>query len=340
MSGKTGRNANHTGALWITAAAVGFTVNGVLAKSLAVGGIEFMQIGFARAFFAVLPLLPILISLGPSAFRTNHPWIHIGRAVAGAGAMILGFYALQHLPLANVVALGFTTPLFIIVFAVLFLGETVRWRRWTATLIGFLGVLVIVRPTSLIGSGTELAVLAALGTALGIAIAATLLKRFPEGESETVMLFYFCMTSIVLTAVPAVTTWQPPTFEQWLLLAGVGLVGVASQAMIIKAFRSGEATFVAPFDYSKLLFAAVFGYVFFGERPDAWTWVGAAIIIAATFYIARREAQLHQPVEKRLAAAASETGTVAAGTAATGEAVSRPSPPDRDRSTASPAANR
>ena len=340
MSGKTGRNANQTGALWMTAAAVGFTVNGVLVKSLAALGIEFMQIGFARAFFAVLPLLPILISLGPTAFRTNHPWIHIGRAVAGAIAMILGFYALQHLPLANVVALGFTTPLFIIVFAVLFLGETVRWRRWTATLVGFLGVLVIVRPTSLIGSGMELAVLAALGTALGIAIAATLLKRFPEGESETVMLFYFCMTSIVLTAIPAVTTWQPPTVEEWLLLAGVGLVGVAAQAMIIKAFRNGEATFVAPFDYSKLLFAAVVGYVFFGEEPDAWTWVGAAIIIAATFYIARREAQLEKPVEERLAAALDESGQAAGDPAPKEPGVSRPAPPDRDRSTASPAANR
>ncbi len=319
-------NPNKIGALWMIAAAVGFTVNGVLVKMTLASGIGFMQVGFARAFFAVLPLLPILLTLGATAFRTNHPWIHIARASVGAGAMICGFYALEYLPLANVVALGFTTPLFVIFAAVILLGEKVRWRRWSATAIGFLGVLVIVRPNDLLGSGTELAVLAALGTALGIAIATTLLKRFPKGESEAVMLFYFCVISILLTAGPAIASWQPPTLEQWLLLAGVGLVGVASQAMIIRAFRTGEATFVAPFDYSKLLFAAALGYVFFGEAPDAWTWGGAGIIIAATLYIAHREAQLSRPVAEPLAVE--------------GESFSGPVPLGRDRNTASAEANR
>ena len=283
---------NLRGAVWMVAAALGFTVNGAMVKALGELGMPTMQIAFARAFFALLTVLPFLWHAGLGVLATRAPGIHVIRVVAGSAAMLCGIYALVSLPLADVTALSFTTPLFTIVLAVFFLGEAVRWRRWTATAIGFLGVLVMVRP----GAGSlEPGALFAIAMALGIAIATVMVKRLPPGESHVAMLFWFCIASLAMTAVPAILVWRAPSAEEWSLLAGVGILGCASQAMIIRAFRSGEATFVAPFDYSKLLLAVLIGFFFFAELPDLWSLVGAAIIVGSTLYIARREAALgHQ----------------------------------------------
>ncbi len=281
--------ANSRGALWMIVAALGFTINGALVKLLGEGGIGAFQTALARAVIATSLLLPLLARTGLGILATRHPMVHLMRAVAGSGAMMCGFYALTKLPLAEVTALSFTTPLFIIVLAVLLLGEPVRWRRWSATLVGFLGVLIMLRPGV---QAFDPAAIAALGMALGIAVAVVLVKRLPAGESHLTMLFYFGIASIAMALGPALATWRAPSPAQSLMLVAVGVLGVASQALIIRAFRSGEATFVAPFDYIKLLLAGLIGYALFGEVPDGWTWVGAAVIVGATIYIARREAQL------------------------------------------------
>ncbi|MGY8995868.1 MAG: EamA family transporter, partial [Alphaproteobacteria bacterium] len=109
-------------------------------------------------------------------------------------------------------------------------------------------------------------------------------------ESQLTMLFFFLVVSGLMAVVPAITEWQNPSMEEWLLLAGVGVMGLISQAIIIRAFRVGEASFVAPFDYVRLLFAGTAGVVFFAETPDVWTYAGAVLIIGSTLYIARREA--------------------------------------------------
>lgn len=280
--------ANQQGALWLLAAASGFTVTGMLVKLLAQGGMSPFQIGFARAVIAFFVILPFAWRAGPAVFRTQHPWIHVARGVFGSTAMLCGFYALAHLPLADVTALGFTQPLFTTALAALLLGESVRWRRWSATLVGFLGVLIMVRPGA---SGFEWASVVALGMALGITLAVILVKRLPAGESQISMLFYFALASIIVSLVPALLAWREPTPLEWLLLAGVGILGLISQAMIIRAYRIGEASFVAPFDYSKLLLATAIGFFVFGELPDRWAILGAAIIVASTLYIAHREAR-------------------------------------------------
>lgn len=295
--GRASAAANRAGALWVLGSAVAFTVNGLLVKLLAASGIHFMQIGFARAFFAVLPLLPFLLRNGSAAFRTRHAGTHLLRAICGAGAMVSGFYALAHLPLATVTALGFTVPLFTVCLSVVLLGERVRWRRWSATLIGFAGVLVILGPEALAGASSvpASALAAGIGMALGIAVAVILIKRFPAGESHAVMLLYFCVASILITGGPALVNWRPPDAGQWLLLVGVGLVGVAGQAMIIRAYRSGEASFVAPFDYIKLPIAGLLGFLAFAEVPGLQTWLGALAIVMTTAYIAKREAAVGCP---------------------------------------------
>jgi drug/metabolite transporter (DMT)-like permease len=285
---------NLQGALWMLASALVFTANGVLVKALAAGGMPVFQIALARAGFALIAILPFVWMAGRHAFRTSHWGTHAIRAVCGAGAMLCGFFALSRLPLAEVTAINFTTPLFATVLGIVLLGEVVRWRRWTATLVGFAGVLVMLRPVALFtGEGVPLeGFLAALGMAFGIAVAVVMVKRLPKSEHQAIMVFYFCIASLAMAVVPAIQVWQEPTWQQWLLLAGVGVVGASGQSLIIKAYRLGETSFVAPFDYSKILFAVLLGFVFFGEVPDAWALAGAAIIVASTLYIARREHRL------------------------------------------------
>lgn len=290
-----GLSGNERGALWMLMAAVGFTFNATLAKTLAQSGMPVFQIAFARAFFALAPLLPFLLVGGLRAFRTTHPVTHLLRAVCGAGAMVCGFYALSTLPLATVTVLGFTVPLFTVLLSVLLLGEPIRWRRWTATLVGFAGVLIMIAPRLAGETGgfvLEWPMLAGIGMALGIALAVIMVKRFPAGESQPVMVFWFCFASILLTAPFALLQWQPPNREEWLLLAGIGITGFVAQSLIIKAYRSGEASFVAPFDYAKLPIAVLLGWLLFAELPDGATYLGSAVVIASTLYIARRESRL------------------------------------------------
>ena len=289
---------NHRGALWMIGASLGFTVNSAFVKSLSAEGLDTFQIAFARAVFSSLVLAPFFYRAGFAALRSTVPGLHGVRAVCGSLAMVCGFYAVGQLPLAEFTALTFTQPLFVILLAVLILKETVRWRRWLATAVGFLGVLVMVRPGA---AAFDPAALIALASVFGIALAVTLVKRLPPGESHVTMLAYFCIASIVMTAAPALAAWQAPSLSQWGLLAAVGLLGIASQAMIIRAYRSGEASFVAPFDYLKLILAGLIGFLVFAEIPDHWTVAGAVIIVGSTFYIARREAA-QRPAEARSAA--------------------------------------
>ncbi len=278
---------NHRGALWMIAASLGFTINSAMVKTLVGEGLDVFQIAFSRALFSFALVLPFLLRAGPSALRTRHPVLQGLRAFSGAAAMVCGFYAVGQLPLAEFTALSFTQPLFVTLLAVVILGEAVRWRRWLATAVGFLGVLIMVRPGA---AAFDPAALVALTSVFGIALAVNLVKLLPEGESHTTLLTYFCLMSLGVTALPAFLYWTPPSAEQWGLLAAVGSLGVVSQAMIIRAYRAGEASFVAPFDYLKLILAGLIGFYFFSELPGLWTLVGAAVIVGAAFYIARREA--------------------------------------------------
>ncbi len=281
--------ANTRGAVWVLIACFGFTVMAAMAKALG-QRLDSFQVAFFRCVFGFAFLLPFLIRAGGlTALRTRVPYLHGGRALTGVVAMMCGFYAITHLPLATATAITFTKPFFMIVLAVLFLGEAVRWRRWSATAAGFVGVLIIVRP----GTGMfEPAMLVAVLQALAIACSVTLVKKIPIEEPHVTVLFYTAIVSTVVTAIPAAVVWQPPSAEDWVLAVLIGGVGVASQACVVRGYRIGEATAMAPFDYSRLLFATGFGFLFFLEVPDLMTFVGAGIIIASTVYIARREARL------------------------------------------------
>ena len=282
---------NVRGALWILAASILFSAMAAVVKTLGTR-LDSFQIAFFRCVFGLAVILPFMVRAGPEVFRTRRLPLHVFRALAGVTAMFCGFYAITHLPLADATAISFAKPLFMIVLAVLFLRETVRWRRWTATAIGFCGVLIMIRPGE---SGLDPAMIAALFGTLCVAVVVVLIKRLSTTEAPLTILFTFGVVSTLVSAVPAAFVWRTPSLEELVLLILVGTLGAAGQSCGIRGFRVGEATAVVPFDYSRLLFAGVFGYLLFGDVPTMHTLAGAALIVVSTLYIALREAHLGKP---------------------------------------------
>ncbi|MEQ8967348.1 MAG: DMT family transporter [Azospirillaceae bacterium] len=280
--------ANLRGVAWVLAGSLGFSIMAVLIKLLG-RTLDPFQIVLFRTAVGLIVLLPLVARAGVASLRTTAPLLHVGRAMAGLTAMFCGFYAFTHLPLATATAVSFAKPLFMILVAFLALGEVVRWRRWTATVVGFGGVLIMLRP----GAGPfDPAMLVALMQAAAIAVAVAFVKKFPAEERHLTILFWFAVVSTTVALAPAIAVWRWPDAQGWALGVGVGVVGVASQACIVRGYRIGEATALSPFDYSRLIFATLAGLVIFAEVPDLWTFAGAAVIVGSTLYIARREARL------------------------------------------------
>ena len=286
---------NVRGALWMLLAAMIWSINEATIKGLG-RSLDPFQISFFRCVFGGLTVLPFIFAMaGRRAFRTQRFGAHFVRAAAGYIAMALAFYSIVNMPLADATALGFTRPLFMVVLAVLFLGEIVRWRRWTATAVGFLGVVVMARPGL---ESIDLALAAAVGGAFFVALVSVMIKKLAETEHPATIIFYFGVISSTLALGPALLVWRTPTLIEFLILAGIGAFGSLGQYLTILAFRVGEATAVDPFDYVRIVWATIFGYFFFAELPDLYTLLGAAIIIASTYYIARREARIRQALRQ------------------------------------------
>lgn len=281
---------NLRGAMWMLASCLGFSIMVAFVK-LASRELDSFQITFFRCFFGLVTLAPFIWHMGSESLHTRHLGAHVWRGVLGIVAMVCAYYGVSRLPLATYTALSFTKPLFAMVLAVLVLHETVGIRRWAATLVGFAGVLVMMRPGS---EAFDPNSLFAMGDALSIAILITVLKRLPPSEKPLAMLFYFGIVASSLSLPPALIVWEWPSGETWAYLLIIGTTGALSQYWWILAFREGEASAVAPFDYSRLIFTGAIGLAIFSEWPDRWTLAGAALIIGSTLYIAHREATLRK----------------------------------------------
>jgi drug/metabolite transporter (DMT)-like permease len=193
------------------------------------------------------------------------------------------------LPLADATAIAFSQPLFSVVVAAAIAGEKVRWRRWSATIIGFAGVLVMVRP----GEGSlQLGALVALANAAAVAVSILLVKRLSDTETPLMILTQFAIFSTILLALPAIWVWRWPDLWGWVLAVGIALSATIGQYFWVQAFKSGEMSAVAPFEYMRLPFAVFVGWLVWGEMPVIWTYIGAAIVIGSALYIAHREHQL------------------------------------------------
>lgn len=278
---------NVRGAVWILLSAVIFTATNSLIKYVGTT-MDSFQMVFFRGLFGTLFLLPIVWQSGGwSVLKSNRMNFHLARGLTGSLALMTIFYALTHMPLADVTGISFSRSLWVIVLAVLFLDERIHWRRWTATVVGFLGVLVMVRP----GPEANPASVAAVLNALFVAMSVVLIKRMTVTEKPLTILFWGTVIPTFVTLPPAIVVWQAPTDTDLILMATIGGGLSVGHACLIQGLRAGEATAVMPFDYTRLILAGFAGYLFFAEIPDPLTIVGAVLIIGSTFYIARREAK-------------------------------------------------
>ena len=287
---------NVQGALWLVSGGFIFTCNGVMIRLLS-DQVDSVQTAFFRAFFSVLMLLPLMLSGRVKPWHSTRIHGHFWRTFMGTVSMVLGFYAVSMLPLADATALGFSQPLFSVCVAALVLREKVRWRRWSATIVGFIGVLVMVRP----GAGSlQPGALVALTNALTVALSILLVRRLSNSEAPLMILTQFAIWSTLLLAVPAIWVWRWPDAWGWVLAIGVSASATIGQYFWVQAFKAGEMSAIAPFEYLRLPFAVFMGWLIFGQMPEIWTYVGAAIVIGSALYIAQREAQLAK--ERRLGA--------------------------------------
>ncbi len=247
------------------------------------------EIAFVRSFVGLLVLLPFFMKRGRTIFRTQRPGLHVIRVICSTINSIALYYGVAHLPLAVATSLSFTRPLFMVVLAVVALGERVRWRRALATVVGFGGVLTILGPTSLIFNH---AALVALIGAAAVAIALAVIRQQSIVDGSLTMLAWYVVGTTILSAPFALLDWHAPSAMEWAYLVVIGLAATLGQFMLIRAFMFAEATVVNPIDYSQIVIGALLGYWLFNEVPSIWTGIGAVIIIAATLYILLREAKV------------------------------------------------
>lgn len=247
------------------------------------------EIAFFRVVFGFVALAPVFLRIGWTPLRTTKIRLFGLRGMLNAIAMLMFFYGLAITPLATVAALGFTAPLFATVLAMLFLGEVVRLRRWTAIAIGFLGTVVILRPGIIeIGLGPLLIV----ASAVVWSVALMIIKVLTRTESSVTITAYASIFLAPVCLVAAWPFWTWPTVEQLIWLAAIGGVGTIAQTAMNQSFKLADASAVLPVDFTKLLWAAAIGFVVFDEVPDVWTWAGGAMIFASATYIGIRESRL------------------------------------------------
>jgi drug/metabolite transporter (DMT)-like permease len=283
---------NTRGALWMLASAITFTVMTMLIKYLGADYPAMLQT-FYRQLAGVIVMLPLILPNPGAVFRTTRPGLLLFRSLAGTLATILAFYAYQELPLADANALSFTRTLWLVPLAVFVLKEPVGPRRISATIVGFLGALLMLQPAAQGAMGGPAA--AALASSLLFALTVTGMKAMTRDHSTVTLLAWASVLGLVLAIPPALAVWRWPTPLDLLLLAAMGVLGTITQACYIKGMAAGDAAAMAPIDYTRLVFAVVLGYALFGDIPDSMTMAGAVIIIGSTIYITVREARLGKP---------------------------------------------
>lgn len=245
-----------------------------------------IQIAFFRNFFGLIVFLPWFLKFGFAPLRTRRLPLHGLRAVLNVCAMFAFFTALSVTPLAQVTALAFTAPIFAALLAILVLRESVRLRRWIAIACGFLGTLVILRPgLAAVDTGSLLVLFSAMlwGSVLIV------IRVLGRTESSLTITSYMNILVAVLSFVPALLVWSAPSAEAWAGMVAIGVLGTLAQLAVAQSLKEAETAVVMPFDFCKLIWISIFGFVLFREVPDVFVWTGAAIIFGSASYIAYRE---------------------------------------------------
>jgi len=260
------------------------------------------QMVFFRSAFAILPVVVIYAIRGElsTAVRTGRPFGQLGRGLLSVGGMFTNFSALTRLPLADATAISFASPLITVVLAAIILKERVRVYRWTAVVVGFAGVIVMLVPHFDINqyAAAGVATAATIGSVLALTSAVcnagTVIqtRRLTQSETTSSIVFYFSLVCAIAGALTLPFAWHSPTGSELVALISLGVLGGVAHIFLTESYRHATASVIAPFDYSAMLWALLLGYWMFGELPSALVYVGAAIVAGAGLFVIWRERQL------------------------------------------------
>lgn len=258
-------------------------------------GVDSFEIIFFRNLFGFLVIGPILVREGTSLLRTDRLWFFGLRSALGLVSMFMWFYAVTVTPLAEAVSLSFTTPLFVTVLAIGFLAERGGAHRWLATVVGFGGALLIIRPGFAELTSGHLFLLVSSVFNAGSMI---LIKMLARTEPAERIVAYMTIIFTPISLIPALFVWQWPTLAQLAWLVVVGTSGTLAHIMMTRAFGRADAAALMPLDFARLLFAGVIGFFAFAERPDLWTVIGGVVIFVSSVYLARNESKARSPLSR------------------------------------------
>lgn len=273
------------GLIFIVASAI-FSVMIAMIK-LAGDTMHVTQILFVRQATMVALALPAIWSGWPGSLYSKRPNLQVIRVGLAFCAMTLGFSAVIHLPLAEATVISFSKAFFTTLLAIVVLGEVVRLPRWLGLAAGFAGVVIIVWPQP--GAVLEIWHLAAVASAVCVSAVFIIIRILAQIDKPVTILTYQAVGVGLLMFIPMLFFWKWPTPEEWALLIGIGALSAVAQYLNILAMKAGEASAMAPLEYTRLIFATVLGFWLFAEWPEVRVWIGAGIIIAAALYVLHRE---------------------------------------------------
>ena len=244
-------------------------------------------IAFYRCLFGVIIMLPFMIYNYPEAWKTHNIKLQFVRSAINVYSMISWFTAIGTLQLEKAAAIGFTTPLFTTILAIIFLGEVIRIQRITALIVGFIGILVVIRPGYI---PFESGALWLLSAAITFSIVIIIVKKLTEKDSSLTTAFYQMAFMVPPTFFIALFFWESININQFLLFIFVAIAGFITQFSFAQCLKMAETTVIMPIQFTKIIWLSLIGYFFFMEVPDIWTWIGASIIFSSILFIAYREA--------------------------------------------------
>ncbi|WP_298361303.1 DMT family transporter [uncultured Litoreibacter sp.] len=280
--------SNTRGALYALIAFAIFSTHDVIIKILG-GAYSPVQIVFFSVLFSFpLATLYLMRDTTSGTLIPKHPYWMAARTVAAVVTGFCAFYAFSVLPLAQVYAIIFASPLLITVLAIPVLGEVVRLRRWVAVLVGLVGVIIVLRPGQ---TELELGHLAALAAAVGGAFASVIVRKIGREERTVVIMLYPMMANFIVMAAMLPYVYEPLPLLDLARLGVIALFAWTAGRFLIAAYNSGEAVIVAPMQYSQIIWATAYGFFFFNELPDMGTLLGSSVIIASGLYIVLRESR-------------------------------------------------
>ncbi|TDJ28023.1 MAG: DMT family transporter [Gammaproteobacteria bacterium] len=281
---------NLKGIAYLMLASLVFSLMALMIKLLG-QRLHLTQILLVRQIGMVVMVAPAILRNFPGSLRSARPGLQLLRVGCALVAMLCGFTAVIHMPLADATAIFFAKSFFVTILAVLFLAETVGVYRWSAVLIGFAGVLIMLQPGT---DNFSIYGLASLTGAAGAAAVMILLRLLSRSDSPDTILSYGALGVGLVMILPGIYFWQRPTASEWFLLAAVAVVSYFAQKCNIFAYKHGEASLLASLDYVRLLWATLLGYLIFDQFPGLPTWFGAVIVIAAAIFTIYRETRRKQ----------------------------------------------